>query len=648
MDIKLILISLLAGIVSVKALPNYDFIIIGAGSAGSVLANRLTENPLWSVLLVEAGGDESAASDIPLLVPNKLDSKVFWNDVTEPSNDYCLSMINKQCNWKHGKVMGGSSVVNYMIYARGHSKDYDNWEALGNKGWSYSNVLKYFQKVESSSIPNGDVGFAGKTGPMPINYPSWTSNVFKSFIAAAVELGAPVIDYNGAKELGVSQIQSTTRNGKRVSAYASYLAPILVRPNLRIEKNCRCTKILMNSTKATGVELMLNGVLEKVYATKEVILSAGAIDSAQILMLSGIGPKAHLTEKGIPTIMNLNVGARLQDHVAMKLTITTNGLGINNLCSKFIPPNPFIIPGFLSGKAPLTIPKITVPIISIPNLSIPNLSIPNLFMSNLNPLSVSGFGLKRSDVDSPEAMIQYAFTKSGPLTVPGSVEALVFLSSKNDSDQGWPDIEILQSFIGSLSFDESISKAENLQPEVIKAVYGSLKDGDSAMFMPTVSRPKSFGNIKLRTKNYLDRPLINPNYFSNATDIETMIIAIRKIQMLLATSTFSNMNVVLLDTRVPGCETVPYDSDDYWICHMRHITGTFSHYCGTAKMGPKTDSGAVVDERFKVYGITGLRVIDASAIPEITTGHLNAAVLMMAEKGSDMIKEDQGMIILNL
>lgn len=152
------------------------------------------------------------------------------------------------------------------------------------------------------------------------------------------------------------------------------------------------------------------------------------------------------------------------------------------------------------------------------------------------------------------------------------------------------------------------------------------------MFMPTVLRPYSLGNLKLKSKNYLDRPAINPNYFSNATDIETLIFAVRKIQMLLNTTAFKKINAVLLTTPVPGCEAVPYDSDAYWTCHMRHIIGTFSHYCGTAKMGPTTDSKAVVDERFKVYGITGLRVIDASAIPEITAGHLNAAVLMMAEK----------------
>lgn len=248
-------------IVSVKALPTYDFIIIGAGSAGSVLANRLTENPTWNVLLVEAGGEESVASDVPLLVPYKLNPTVFWNDLTEPSTDYCLSMINNQCGWNHGKVMGGSSVVNFMIYSRGHSKDFDNWESLGNKGWGFTKISKYFQKLERSFIPNADAGFAGKSGPIPITYPPWNSKVYDSFIAAAVELGAPVIDYNGAKEIGVSKIQSTTQNGKRISAYAAYVAPILNRPNLKIEKNCRCTKILFNSAKAAyGVQLMINGV----------------------------------------------------------------------------------------------------------------------------------------------------------------------------------------------------------------------------------------------------------------------------------------------------------------------------------------------------------------------------------------------------
>lgn len=361
---------------------SYDFIIVGAGSAGSVLANRLTENPKWEVLLVEAGDDESLLQEIPMVVSYFQISDKNWYDVTEPSDDYCLSMNNNSCFLAHGKGLGGTSSFNYMIWTRGNSKDYDNWDYnLGNPGWNYNNVSKYFKKIERSFVEDRDLGYAGTSGPVSINYAEYRTRVAKSFVDAGIETGDQMTDYNGQQQLGFSFMQTSTFKGLRVSANKAYINPAWSRPNLHIKKNCKCVKVLIDSVtkRVSGVQIDLRGTLYTVQASKEVILSAGTINTPQILMLSGIGPREHLKSKHIKLIVDLPVGYNFQDHVA---------------------------PGGLSI------------LVNTTTLSLKSI---------LNVRTVS----------------QFLFSQNGPLTSNGGAEGISFHDTNPTVNKGWPDLELL-------------------------------------------------------------------------------------------------------------------------------------------------------------------------------------------------------------
>ncbi|CAO1440707.1 unnamed protein product [Diamesa serratosioi] len=564
--------------------PSYDFIVVGAGSAGAVVANRLTENTAWKVLLVEAGAEENFIQDIPLLVQYLQDTSANWNDTSEASTNYCLSMYNNQCSMPHGKVMGGSSVLNYMIWTRGNPKDFDNWEALGNPGWNYTSVSKYFRRAENSTVVGRDADFAGTTGPVPITFTPYRTKVANPFIQAGVALGGQQIDYNGAKQLGYSWIQTNTKSGRRVSSNRAYLDPIRSkRTNLQIKTNCRVAKVLIDATtkKVSGVTLNLGGYLYNVTVSKEVVLSAGAINTPQILMLSGIGPKAHLESKNVTSIVDLKVGNYLQDHVA---------------------------PGGVSV------------LVNVPTL-------------------------KRSDILNAWTLVSYLGAMTGPLSSPGGVEGISFHDTNPTVNNGWTDLELLQVG-GAISGDPVLPKVLNLVNSTYNTMFGNLvsTNGEAFMVYPMVMRPKSYGNVTLKTKNYLDRPSINPNYFSDAAkeDVRVAIAGVRKLQSLIAQPSMQAIGASLLSIPCPGCESNTYDTDAYWECYMRHMTFTIWHYSGTAKMGPSTNPDAVVSPTLKVHGTTGLRVADCSIIPEIPAAHLNAIAMMIGEKASDLIKQDYG------
>ncbi|XP_043270267.1 glucose dehydrogenase [FAD, quinone] [Venturia canescens] len=560
----------------------YDFVVIGGGSAGAVVASRLSEIPSWRVLLLEAGPDENEVTDVPSLAAYLQLTKLDWKYKTEATGKSCLGMKGGRCNWPRGKVLGGSSVLNYMLYVRGNRRDYDHWEELGNPGWGYEEALYYFKKSEDNRNPylrNSPYHSTG--GFLTVQEAPWKTPLVVAFVEAGMELGYENRDINGEYQTGFMISQGTIRRGSRCSTAKAFLRPVRLRRNIHTAMNSHVTKIMIDplSMRAKGVEFYRDGKKQVVWAKKEVILSAGSINSPQLLMLSGIGPGEHLRHIGIPVLKDLPVGNNLQDHVG--------ALGLTFLIDK-----PVAIVQDRLQAAPVT--------------------------------------------------MHYVANGRGPMTTLGGIEGYAFVNTKFANESiDYPDIQFHVA-PASIASDggAQVKKVLGLTDDLYDTVFKPITNKDAWTIIPLLLRPKSRGTVRLRNSNPFKNPLINANYFSEPRDIATLVEGAKIALKLSQAKVFEQFGSRLHRTKLPGCRHLQFGSDAYWECHIRHMTMTIYHPVGTAKMGPPTDPEAVVDSSLRVYGVRGLRVIDGSIMPTISSGNTNAPIIMIAEKGADLIKND--------
>ena len=536
-------------------LGDFDYIIVGGGSSGATLAGRLSSNPSVKVLLLEAGpSDGSLKIKVPLGYGSLFyDQKFNWKYETEPEAE----LNGRKMYWPRGKVLGGSSAINAMVYVRGHQNDFKDWEKVA-PSWSWSNVEPLFKKIEAWKGKSSSA--RGSSGPVGVsNVERDVHPLTNKYLEAGQELGFPLNgDYNGSHMEGVSVYQTTIANGLRVSSASAYISKRNSGRNLRVITNAHVTKLIFDGRRATGVCFSQGNRETTVLTDGEVILSAGALNSPHLLYLSGLGPANELQPHGISVLQDMpHVGRHLQDHIGVDFTLAVNRPSLNQ---KLRP----VLGKFLVG-------------------------------------------------------LEYLFFKSGPLAMSLN-QAGGFV--KSDPSLEAPD---LQLYFSPLSYSTA---PQGKRPLMSPDPYPAVRLG----FNPT--KPTSEGWISLKSSDPFESPKFIGNYLSTEEDKKVMISGMHLMRKFLKTKA---MRDIVEEELSPGSD---FNDDKSFMDFARSEGGTVFHQCGTCRMG-KDISSSVVDESLKVHGIDGLRVVDASIFPRITTGNTNAPSIMVGEKAADIILAEQ-------
>ena len=519
---------------------SYDYVIIGAGSAGCVVANRLSGQLDRKVLLIETGGEaETQLADIPGAAPHLQDTRLDWAFKTEPQK----YLNDRRIAYPRGRVVGGTSVLNYMVYIRGNRGDYDHWSQLGNQGWDYDSVLPYFKKAESNQLFHDK--FHGTDGPLVVETLNSIHPLCEIYLEAAQSVGISLNpDFNGAVQEGCGTFQQTTKSGRRWSTARAYIDPIRERPNFTLITNALVTNLVIERGRVLGVEYLNNGKnVERVLANSEVVCCAGAIGTPQLLMLSGIGPAEELIRNNLKVNLDLEgVGQGLQDHLGG-------------------------MPIAISIKEPQ---KYEV--------------VQKSFADNVEEFSKTGGGA---------------------------------LSSMH-LDVG----AFLCAFPG-----EEFPKLQLVFTPGIGERYRHLSGGPKVYFGGYICKPTSRGAVTLASSNPLDRPLIDPNYLSNSGDMALSVELLKKNLEIAHAKIFDDIRESKIS---PDLKT-----SEQFAEFIRSQATTIWHPTGTCRMG--NDPLAVVDSKLRVHGLDGLRIADASIMPDIISGNTNAPTIMIAEKAADMM-----------